>query len=278
MRQIARRVRRAQPRSPSGDGMRRTVTVLVAMTMVALLVGACEGSSGSGPGTGDKAGSSSTLTIGHTIPPNSMDPAKINTSSDWYTTLAYDPLIYMAPDGTLEPRLAESWRYVGKDYKTFELKLRSKVTFSDGASLTAAGVKAHIEYFQKAGGIGASLVKDIAAVDAVDALTVRIRLSAPHPQMPVLFTQGFLVGNVISPKALDSPATLATQTFGAGQYTLVPSETVANDRYTYTPNPDYWNPDDIHSVSCRATRPARSPPRRGSRLSTSGGSAGVWPR
>lgn len=226
---------------------RHAVRVAAAACAVALMVGACQGGpSGSGSTGNDSANKSSTLNVGHIIPPNSLDPAKINQSAGWFVNTAYDPLIYWKADGSLAPRLAVSWKYLNSDNTLFEFKLRPKVTFSDGAPLTAAGVKSSLEYFQKAGGGGASLIAAFKTIEAVDDLTVRIHLSRPHPQVPKLLTQHVGPGNVISPKALASPGKLATQTFGTGPYVLDTSATVANDHYTYTPNPAYWNPGDVH--------------------------------
>jgi ABC-type transport system substrate-binding protein len=51
---------------------------------------------------------------------------------------------------------------------------------------------------------------------------------------------------VISPAAVAKPDLLATQSFGAGPYVLLPGETVAGDHYTYAVNPKYFNQRDRH--------------------------------
>ncbi|WP_236790587.1 ABC transporter substrate-binding protein [Amycolatopsis sp. GM8] len=210
------------------------------LAVLALLVSACGTSGGS-----DAGSTSGTLTIAKGGPPNSLDPAKISQDWQWYANLAYDPLIYRDPSGTLQPRLAESWGYVGSGNTVFDLKLRPNVRFSDGSPLTADGVKASIEYYRKAH-TGSSPLSTVSAIDATGPLTVRLTLAKPNPQLPVVFTQDYGAGNIISSTALANPAQLANATAGAGPYQLDPAGTVANDHYAYVPNPHYWNKESVH--------------------------------
>lgn len=221
---------------------RRDFTRAGLLLATGVTVGAC---SSDGSPTPRSSGSTKTLRIGQSSPPNSLDPARINQAFEWYVNLAYDPLIYKAPDGSLQPRLAKSFRYIGEGNTEFEMTLRDGVKFSDGSPLTADVVVRNIEYFRKAGGQAVPHLAPIRTVRAVDPGTIRLTLSQPHPLIPMLFTQDYLAGNVISGKALDTPDRLAKETFGAGPYVLDASKTVANDRYVYRPNPEYWNADDI---------------------------------
>lgn len=224
-------------------GRNRIRNVIAVVISTALMVAACGGGTAGQNQSGD---SGQTLTIGAIASPNSMDPAKINPSVMWFVSLAYDSLIYRTPDGTLVPRLAESWRYLGTNNTEFELKLRPGVKFSDGSPLTADVVKKFLEYFRKTGGPSSPYVTTFSSVDVADPLTVHLRLASPNPILPAIFTQDYLAGAVISGQALDSPADLATQTFGAGPYVLDPDETVTNDHYTYVPNPNYGDKSALH--------------------------------
>jgi ABC-type transport system substrate-binding protein len=188
----------------------------------------------------------STLRIGQYWPPVSLDPAKTGAESSLYHSPVYEPLIYRAADGSYQPRLAESWRYLGSGNKTFEISLRPGVSFSDGNDVNAEALKASIGHFRQAAGQAAAFLAPISAMDVTGPLTLRLTLSEPHPQLPALFTQDFLAGNVISPAAVAKPDLLATQSFGAGPYVLLPGETVASDHYTYAVNPKYWNPRERH--------------------------------
>ncbi|SFK09728.1 ABC transporter substrate-binding protein [Amycolatopsis sacchari] len=227
--------RRPHPGKPR---WRKAAAAFAVGLAVVSLTAACGG--GTGSGSADRV-----LNIGFPVPPESMDPAKLSTDASLYANLAYDPLIYRAPDGSLQPRLATSWNYVGTGNKLFELKLRPDVRFSDGSPLTADVVKTNIEHFKKTSS-SASLLAAVASIEAPDPLTVRVSLSQPNPILPVLFTQDFLAGNVASGPALAQPDTLATQSAGAGPYVLDPATTVSKDHYTYVPNPQYWNKNAVH--------------------------------
>ncbi|MFC0534206.1 ABC transporter substrate-binding protein [Phytohabitans kaempferiae] len=214
--------------------MLKTTGAAAAATVFA---GACSGDSG---GT-SPSGPATTLTIGQTYGPNSLDPAKTNGALQMYVWPAYEPLVYWAPDGSLQPRLATSWKYVGTGNTRFEMTLRPGVKFSDGSPLNAEVVKANIEYAKQAGGEIVPLLAPIASVEAVDELTVGLSLSEPFPLLPTLFTQSRGSGRPISGEALRRPEKLATESFGAGPYMLDPAATVANDHYAYVPNPHYWD-------------------------------------
>lgn len=226
--------------SSERSGPRRSALRSVGAGLIAMLLLASGCSSGDSP-----TNASSVLSIGHTSAPNSLDPAKINAAFNWYVNLAYDPLIYRAPDGTLVGRLAESWRYVGEGNTVFEITLRSGVTFSDASPLTADVLKANISYFQSAGGQAAAYLASVSEVEVVDERTVQLTLSEPNPLLPIIFTQDYLAGDLISGPGLADPDALANATFGAGPYVLDPEQTVAGDHYTYTPNPHYWDKDSV---------------------------------
>ncbi|HEY3683054.1 MAG TPA: ABC transporter substrate-binding protein [Streptosporangiaceae bacterium] len=228
------------PRTAEGALSRRTFTVGVVLGAAGLGIEACRPSAGD---TG--AGSAAALRVGESAGPTSIDPTKGGGESKAFFEPAYDPLIYMAADGTLQPRLATSWRYVGDRNEEFQITLRKGVVFSDGTPLDAAAVKANIEYAGKAGTQVSPFLAAISSVHADDDLTVRLKLSEPHPLLPVLFSQEYFAGDMISPKAIAKPARLAGTTFGAGKYVLDPRATIAGDHYTYAKNTRYWNPRGI---------------------------------
>lgn len=219
---------------------RRTIRYTSALIAVLLLTVACGASDQT---DSDESAQGEVLTIGHSLQPNSIDPARVNGAMLSYVGLAYDSLVNLAPDGSLEPRLAESWEYIGDGNVLFEFRLRPDVTFSDGSPLTAEVVRANIEYYKEAGGEAAAALATIEKIEVVDDLTIRLHLSEPNPTIPLTFTWQQLAGNMISGEALENPEVLATETFGAGPYILDADRTVANDHYTYVVNPDYWNPD-----------------------------------
>lgn len=219
---------------------RRSFNSGLLLTAAGLGAAACGG--GSSPSS---SGPATALNVGAIAPPTSLDPAKGGGEDAVWNDLAYDPLIYRAPDGSLQPRLAASWRYLGTGNTTFELTLRRGALFSDGTPADAPAVKKSIEYYKAAGGQGSALIAAVSGVEAVDELIVRLSMSEPHPLLPTVLTQDYMVGRIIAPAGVASPDRLASQTFGAGQYSLVPGETAANDHYTYVPNAKYFSGKDV---------------------------------
>ena len=222
----------------------RTIRISAVIGAVVIALAACGG---------DDAKSSvatqnpDTLTIAVATGPNTLDPALGGNGDPLaiYYELAYEPLINLLPDGTYAPGLATKWGYVGEDNKTFELTLREGVKFSDGDDLTAEGVKKWFEYYASAGGLFASRAQNFESIEVTGPLSLRLHLKSPNPILPYWFSAGLVTGDVVSPTGLDNPDALGTSTSGAGQYVLDTAKTVTNQKYVYTPNPNYWNPSAI---------------------------------
>lgn len=223
-------------------GRLRVLVALASALVFAATATACGGSSGS-DGAGGTGG---TLTLVSMSPPASLDPAKANVGSDnWFVNLAYDTPIRRVEGGRLEPGLATAWGYVGAGNTDFEFTLREGAKFADGTPVTADAVAKSLDYARK-NGLNVSWLSAIESVTASGPLTVRIHCATPNPILPDLLTQVTLAGSVVSPAGLAAPDKLGTQSFGAGPYVLDNAATVVGDHYTYTPNPNYWDPAKIH--------------------------------
>jgi len=191
-------------------------------------------------------GASNELTLALQAGPASLDPALTNQALEYYLDLAYSPLIIRGSDGTLRPGLATEWGYVGEGNTQFQLTIREGVEFSDGGELTAQGVVDHFTYVQGSGGQTSALLGG-ATFEATDAQTVVVTFATPVPGAELFFTQfGTGIADVISPDGLADPASLGTSTHGAGPYILDEAATVTNDHYVYTPNPTYWDAENVH--------------------------------
>jgi peptide/nickel transport system substrate-binding protein len=202
---------------------------------------------GGGTGTGTSASAANqTLTVAVSGPPVSMDPSHADNGNGLYPMeLAYEPLIWENGNGSLSPGLATSWRYVGTGNKTFELTIRKGVKFSDGEPVTPQAVANSLNYFPKGSGPStADLAGATATVSGPDTVTVTSK--APDPVFPQLFSQDYLAGDIISPKGLANPKSLTATPSGAGAYVLNAAGTVADEQYTFTPNPYYYDPARIH--------------------------------
>lgn len=221
---------------------RRTLTRgLATLAVFAVAATACSGSDASG-----NSGRADTLTVVAAGAPASLDPAKANVGSDnWFVNLAYDTVLRQGPNGKVAPGLATKWGYVGKGNTEFAFTLRDGLKFADGTPLDAKAVAASLNYSRK-NGLNVSWTSAIDSVTASGPLTVRIHCSSPHPNLPQLMTQVLMIGSVISPKGLASPAAMGTRSFGAGPYVLDAARTASGDHYTYTPNPHYWDKKKIH--------------------------------
>lgn len=187
------------------------------------------------------------LTIGLSIGPVNLDPAKdVIGQAILMHELAFASITHLNPDGTITGDLATRFRYVGKQAnKQFEFTLRKNARFSNGERVTAEAVKTWLQYWLSARGPFTSFVGPVSSVDVTGPLTVRITFASPNPVVPLLLSQAFTWGLVEAPNAVATPPVLGTHTFGAGPYTLLLSDTVINDHYTYLPNKFYWDKSAI---------------------------------
>ena len=126
-------------------GRRALVLLLAALSL--FVIAACgddddSGDSGGGGGGGGKSGGS--ITISQTSQPDHLDPALTYTVNGieplW---LVYTPLITYphkpAPEGSeLIPGLAEALPDVSEDGKTYKLKMREGLKYSDGSPVKAS--------------------------------------------------------------------------------------------------------------------------------------------
>jgi peptide/nickel transport system substrate-binding protein len=126
-------------------GRRALVLLLAALSL--FVVAACgddDDSADSGGGSGGDGKSGGSITISQTSQPDHLDPALTYTVNGieplW---LVYTPLITYphkpAPEGSeLIPGLAEALPEVSEDGKTYQLKLREGLKYSDGSPVKAS--------------------------------------------------------------------------------------------------------------------------------------------
>ena len=215
----------------------RLLTTAVAAAVSALAFTACSGSPQESGPTQEGPATAPLLRIGSLQEPQSYDPAQANEGHQAPIYQAvYDTLIKREADGDLAPMLATSWE-ASDGFKTYTLKLRSGVTFTDGAAFDSAAVKANLEHFKKANGPLASTARSVASVETPDATTAVVRLSEPDPGLP--YSLANAAGYMASPKALETPG-IKTQPVGSGPYTLDAANTVAGSKITMVRNESYW--------------------------------------
>lgn len=125
--------------------------------------------------------------------------------------------------------------------KTFELKLRSGLKFSDGSPLDAAAVKYNWDRL-KDPSLGSSSTQEavlVASTKVVDATTLKITMVTPIPNYAhaVIFNA---MNWIASPKALKAgPPAFDAKPIGAGPYTL--KTWTRQDTIDLVKNPTYWD-------------------------------------
>jgi peptide/nickel transport system substrate-binding protein len=186
------------------------------------------------------------LTIALAIAPPTLDPGVGEPSFEGYITPAYDALLRINPkDGQIMPSLALTWKWVGTDFKTFEMTLRPNVRFSDGSEFNAEAVKTWLEFQKKNASVTASNI-GLDTAEVTGPLSITLHLAQPNVMLVRFLTRGWISGAIACPAAVAKPDLVATGTCGAGPYMLDAKNTVTADTYTYIPNPYYWNPDAIY--------------------------------
>jgi peptide/nickel transport system substrate-binding protein len=237
------------------------VALVAAAVAVALVAAACGSSASSGgsatvtldasaPNGGDPAQEGTpvdggTLTVGSYTESRSYDPT---VGSNLVASAIYDSLLKTDASGTPQPFLAQSMDTPDQG-RTWIMKLRPNVRFHDGTPLDADAVIFNVKRQQdKPTALGHLYTTPIAAMTAVDPLTVRFDLNRPVGSFPVVFALPFGSGNlgtIASPTAVNKwGADYGRHPVGAGPFVFV--DWVPNDKATVKRNPDYWQPGLPH--------------------------------
>ena len=126
---------------------------------------------------------------------DSLDPTKFLSSADYARAYSiYSPLVALNRKMQPIPALAESWEANAKaDEWVFHL--RKGVTFNDGKDFTAADVTYSLQRHLREGSEspGKPLLEQVTEMSADGKHTVRMKISAPNADLPVLFTQPQLI-------------------------------------------------------------------------------------
>ena len=187
---------------------------------------------------------SQTLRIGLAEDPDILDPTMARTFVGRIVFAGLcDKLFDLDEKLNIVPQLATSYEW-SADNKSLTIRLRSGVTFHDGEKLDAQAVKLNLERHKNMPGSNRrGELAVVSSVDAVDASTVKLNLSAPFAPLLAVLTDR--AGMMVSPKA----AQAAGDKFGAkpvcsGPFRFV--ERIAQDRIVLERFPNYWNKGQIH--------------------------------
>ncbi|MEP2530184.1 ABC transporter substrate-binding protein [Shimia sp.] len=171
---------------------------------------------------------------------DSLDPATTtNSAMTMVSRMWGEPLMILAADGSLEPRVAESVE-ASADAKTWTFKIRSGITFSNGKSVTADDVLATIERHSgeetKSGALG--LLRGISGMRA-EGDNFILELEQANADLPYLLTDYHLL---IQPNGGKDGVDAA---IGTGPYILKSAD--MGVRFVAEKNPNYWNSELGHA-------------------------------
>ena len=178
----------------------------------------------------------SDVTIGLQLEPPHLDPtsAAAGAIDQVVYSNVFEGLTRFGPDGSVGAGLAESWE-ISEDGKTYTFKLRSGVKFHDGSDFEATDVVFSLDRARAEDSTNAqkALFAGIESVEAVDATTVKVTLSAPQGNF--LFNMAWGDAVIVAPESIE---TIKTNPVGTGAFTF--ADWKQGDSITITRNPDYW--------------------------------------
>lgn len=175
-------------------------------------------------------------TIGMQLEPPNLDPtggAAAAIDEVVYANV-FEGLTRFGSDGSILPALAESWE-ISDDGLTYTFKLREGVKYHDGSDFNAEDVKFSLDRARADDSTNAqkALFADIASVDVVDPVTVKVTLSKPNGSF--LFNMAWGDAVIV---ASETAADNATKPVGTGPFTF--GDWVKGDRVDLVRNPNYW--------------------------------------
>ena len=178
----------------------------------------------------------SDITLAMQLEPPHLDPTSAAAGaidSVLYANV-FEGLTRFASDGAIIAGLAQSWE-VSDDGLTYTFKLAEGVTFHDGTTMDAEDVKFSLDRARAEDSANAqkALFASIAEVEAVDASTVKITLSAPNGSL--LFNLAWGDAVIVAPESIEN---IKQAPVGTGAFKF--DNWVQGDNITLTRNPDYW--------------------------------------
>jgi peptide/nickel transport system substrate-binding protein len=182
------------------------------------------------------------LSIGLGADVTSIDPHFHNlTPNNNIGQHAFESLVAKDAAGKLKPALAESWRPV--DEVTWEFRLRKGVKFHDGSDFTAADVVFSLDRVPNVPNSPSpftTYTKQVTEKIVVDPYTIRLKSTAPYPQMPNDMSTVLIVSAKAAARATSEDFNTGKATVGTGPFKFV--RWLRGDRIELTRNDAYWGP------------------------------------
>ena len=181
------------------------------------------------------AGPEGTLRVALSTFPNSLFvPMTAERNADNAASQLYDSLVYMEPNGNIEPCLAESWE-VSDDGTEYIFQLRQGVTFHNGEPFTADDVITTWEYGKDVGDWPDKY--NLAEVEKIDDYTIKLTTEGPMPELMITIHDYWAIvpNEYLEEVGIDG---FQEHPIGTGPFMFV--EWVRGDHITYQANPNYW--------------------------------------
>lgn len=163
-----------------------------------------------------------------------------------------EPLIMRDMEGTIVPALATEWAPSSDDPNVWVFKLRSGVTFHDGAAFDSEDAKFSLERAMTEDSDHKALLASVTEIRAPDAMTVEIVTDGPNPIMPSNLTNIMMMdkdwaeaNNAVKVQDVEGgeDTFAAKNVNGTGAYKLVSRE--PDVKTVLAINENYWGKDDF---------------------------------
>jgi peptide/nickel transport system substrate-binding protein len=231
----------------SAISRRRFVQGAAAVTAGAAVVGlaACGGSESEGETADTTPAEVKPLRIATGKQEHVAAPWETSGGSLFILSMVGEWLTWQLPDGSLEPRIAESWT-ASEDAKSWTFKIRQGVMFNDGTPLTVDDiVYTYTAIFDEAIHKGVSRSKgnydnilDAAGVVKVDESTIQFNLLQANGNFPY-FVSSACYGMCIIKNGAFGGAGWEETMIAAGPWKMVSH--VNTESTVYEKNPYYWD-------------------------------------
>lgn len=154
--------------------------------------------------------------------------------------LIFEPLVNLSNTYKTEPALAKEW--AKQDAKTYIIKLRENVKWSDGKSFKAEDVQYTVDRLKiDTPSIYSGNVQYIEKLEVVDDYTIKIYLSQEVPFFEYYLTFPIMSKNYYGQDNFSS-AEKNVKPVGTGKYKIAD---VQSSYITLEKNPNWWNADKI---------------------------------
>jgi peptide/nickel transport system substrate-binding protein len=216
----------------------RLAAVVAIMAMVAVACGGSKKNSSSSSNNNNTSSSKPVAGGSLVVGIDSEEPGLLEPYNTWdndgatYGHLFYDTLTALGADGKYHGFLAASVDH-SADYKTWTIKIRPNIKYSNGDPLTAQSVVDVINGYIK-GPITGTAYLNIDTVTKVDDSTVQVTTKIPW----VVFDSVLSGIYVFDPSMLADPKTSDHHPIGTGPFTL--KEWIPGNHLTAVKNPNYW--------------------------------------